>query len=171
MSGTDQGAHGRSTGPRELTITHRGNDLLMATSEHVCIAVWETKPTRDLFEIQKAHLAAAVAREPGRALFLCIVSKGAAPPDQEVRDASSKMVASHGQRLAGCALVIEGTGFRAAITRTVLTGIMIVTRAPVPITFHDSVAAGCRWLEARAGGERIRGLTEKIERARVAMPR
>lgn len=154
---------------KELTITHDGGGLMMLTYEHVCIAVWETKPTRDLFEIQRAHLAATVAREPGRAAFVCVVSQRADPPDQEVRDASSKMIASHGRKLTGCACVIEGSGFRSAITRTVLSGIMLVVRSPVPYLFCESVTAACRWLESRGARDRLPDLADGIEQARATM--
>jgi len=139
----------------------------MASFEHLCIAVWDVKPTRPLFEIQKAHLAAVVAREPGHALFICVVSTSADPPEQEIRDASAKMVAAHDKNLAGCCCVIEGSGFRAAITRTVLTGIMLVVRGPVPFHFSESVVVGCKWLETRSSRDRLHGLAEKIERART----
>ena len=166
MNGTELRA-GSSTARGELTITHRGSGLLMASFEHLCIAVWDVKPTRPLFEIQKAHLAAVVAREPGHALFICVVSTSADPPEQEIRDASAKMVAAHDKNLAGCCCVIEGSGFRAAITRTVLTGIMLVVRGPVPFHFSESVVVGCKWLETRSSRDRLHGLAEKIERART----
>jgi hypothetical protein len=167
MHGTALREGSHSTARGELAITHRGGGLLMASFEHVCVAVWDVKPTRQLFEIQQAHLAAAVARQPGRALFMCVVAKSAEAPDQDIRDASSKMIATHDKNLAGCCCVIEGTGFRAAITRTVLTGIRLVIRSPVPFHFCESVMVGCKWLETRSGRDRLQGLAEKIERART----
>lgn len=154
---------------KDLRITHDGGGLMMAAYDHVCVAVWETKPTRDLFEIQRAHLAATVAREPGRAAFMCVVSRRADPPDQDVRDASSKMMASHGRKLTGCACVIEGSGFRSAITRTVLSGIVLVIRSPVPYVFCESVIAACRWLETRGTRDRLTDLVDRIDIARAAM--
>ncbi len=171
MNQMHQNESGQATARRELTITHEGGGLLMASYEQVCVAVWETKPILRLFDIQKAHLAAAVAREPGRALFMCVVSNRADPPDQEIRDSSSKMISGHGKDLAACACVIEGSGFRAAITRTVLSGIMMVIRSPVPFNFCESVEVGCKWFESRSQRERIRGLADKIQSARAAMTR
>jgi hypothetical protein len=167
MNGPPPREASRSKAHAELSITHQGGGLLMATFEHVCVAVWDVKPVRQLFEIQKAHLAAVVAREPQRALFMCVVASSADPPDQEIRDASAKMVTSHDKNLAGCCCVIEGTGFRAAITRTVLTGMMLVIRGPVPFHFSESVLAGCKWLETRGGRNRLQGLAAKIESART----
>jgi hypothetical protein len=167
MNGTELREERDSKVRGEVAITHREGGLLMASFAHLCIAVWDVKPTRSLFEIQKAHLAAAVAREPGRALFMCIVATSADPPDQEIRDASAKMVASHDKNLAGCCCVIEGSGFRAAITRTVLTGIMFIIRSPVPFHFCESVMVGCKWLESRSGRGKLQGLAERIDRVRT----
>jgi hypothetical protein len=167
MNGTELREGSHSTARGELAITHRGGGLLMGSFEHVCVAVWDVKPARQLFEIQQAHLAAVVARQPGRALFMCVVAKSAEAPDQEIRDASAKMIASHDKNLAGCCCVIEGSGFRAAITRTVLTGIRLVIHSPVPFHFCESVMVGCKWLETRSARDRLQGLAEKIERART----
>lgn len=168
MSGTEQTtSRAAGTALTRLAITARADGLTMASFGPVCIAVWETKPTPALFEIQRAHLAAAVARYPTRAKFMCVVSRHADPPDQEVRDASSKMIASHAGNLAGCACVIEGSGFRSALTRTVLTGILFVIRSPVPYVFCESVPAACKWLEGRGGRERLTGLIDQLDQARM----
>lgn len=148
-------------------VTYRGAGLVVGHFGHVCVAIWTTKPTRALFDWQRMALADCVQRHPGSALFLCVVSSKADPPDQDVRDASTKMIASHERRLAGCACVIEGNGFRAAITRTVLTGITSVLRTPSPIGFCDSVQAGSDWLGKHSPRGSLSGLVEELARVRV----
>ena len=143
-----------------------GDGLLMARVGQVCLALWRRKPTLPLFQIQSDHLAAAVTEHRGRALFLCLVEGKTDPPDQNVRDASAKMITAHGRDLAGCACVIEGNGFRAALTRTVLAGIAFVVRTPAPYRFFDNAATACDWLEGRAGWGRLQGLAEQVELAR-----
>jgi hypothetical protein len=150
-----------------LQISHRGADLLVGQIGHVCVAVWTTKPTRALFDWQCTALADAVQRYPGRALFLCVISSKAGPPDQELRDASTKMIVSHQRQLAGCVCVIEGSGFRAAITRTVLTGIVSVVRTPCPFGFVDSLQAGCDWLGKHSPRGSLTGLFQELARARA----
>ena len=160
----------RSQVERDLKITYKGKGLMMASYAHVCVAVWSVKPTPELFEIQRRELAAAVARNPGQAFFICVVSPTADPPDQELREASSKMVASHVGKMLGCAGVIEGSGFRAAITRTVLTGMLIFTRSPVPYTFCDTIPAACAWIEARSGQKPLTKLPSLLDAARSNQP-
>ena len=159
MANLNQPAGGRSDST--LLITHRSDELVMASFGVVCVALWNSKPTRVLFEHQRAALATCVIRYPGRALFLCAVSSKSDPPDQELRDASVKMLLAHERRLAGCACVIEGTGFRAAITRTVLTGMTLLARTQAPIAFFDQIAPACTWLEPRAE-QPLRALAEQL---------
>lgn len=132
----------------------------------MCLAIWRKKPTRDLFEVQRFELSSTVASNPGNVAFLCVVEPKADAPDQEVRDASSAMITSHGKKLAACACVIEGDGFRAAITRTVLSGIALVTRSPSPTRFFEGVPDASHWLNERLRLGEASAIAEQVELAR-----
>lgn len=166
MSGTTFQRGAEARGP-ELQVIHRADGLLVASFGPVLLSAWATKPIPRLFEIQRSQLAAAVARNPGRQLFLCVVAPSADPPDQAERDASAKMITGHGDKLAGCACVIEGSGFRAAITRTVLTGIVLVIRTPSPVNFFETVESAGNWLQKRADGANLKQLAAKVSEARA----
>jgi hypothetical protein len=56
----------------DLTISQRGDGLLMAHYGRVCIALWTKKPTLGLFELQRTGLASAALRRPGQQLFVCV---------------------------------------------------------------------------------------------------
>ncbi|MES1186719.1 MAG: hypothetical protein ABUL60_23090, partial [Myxococcales bacterium] len=124
------------------------------------------KPTLGLFELQRAELASAALRRPGKQLFVCVIAAKADAPDQDVRDATSAMVTALGSKLAACACVIEGTGFRAAITRTVLTGMLLVVRTPMPFTFVDSVPQACSWLGSYTRKDELSGLPDALQAIR-----
>lgn len=153
--------------PWRLSVTHVLDGLLVGTIGPVSLAIWRTKPTPALFEIQRRELFAAVARNPGKVAFLCVVEPSAEAPEQEVRDASAAMISSLGSKLAACACVIEGSGFRAAITRTVLTGMALVARDPAPNRFFEHVSVASTWLNERLGRSRDSGLAENVEFARI----
>jgi hypothetical protein len=155
-----------------LQLEHSGRGLHMASYGAVCVALWQVKPTHSLFEIQRQQLGQVVKQHPGTAAFMCIIEPSSEPPDQELRSASTDMVAAHGTNLAAVACVIEGSGFRAAITRTVLTGIVLVQRNQVPFRFLEDVKAGALWLGSRIGRERVAGLHEAMAdlRKRLAAP-
>jgi len=139
---------------------------MMAMHGPVCVALWRSKPSRPLFEIQEAHLARAVSRDPGHVAFMCVVSSAAEPPDDAERAASAAMISKHGPKLAAIACVIEGTGFRAAITRTVLSGMMLVIRTPAPVRLFESVELASPWLGERVGQVPVVNLSGEIALAR-----
>lgn len=149
-----------------LRVTERGGGLLLGTFSNVFFAVWSTKPTPPLFARQREGLEAAVRANPGNTLFLCVVSPNAPPPEQAERDASSRMISELGQNLLGTACVVEGSGFRAAITRTVLSGIVFFIRTPSPVTLFDSVNTASTWLQRRCPAQNLAPLAPQLETAR-----
>lgn len=152
----------------EVHVAHRARGLLLGTFGNVCFAVWSTKPTPELFQLQRAALATAVQNNPYRTFFLCVVSPYADPPEQAERDASSRMISEHGERLAGTACVVEGSGFRAAITRTVLSGIVFFIRTPSPVTFFDSIEGATQWMQRRGGASSLSQLASRLDQVRFS---
>ena len=156
----------RAIAPWRLTVTHARDGLVVARIGPVCLAIWRKKPIMDLFLVQRFDLAAAVASDPGNIAFLCVVESGAEPPDQAVRDASADMIASFGKDLAACACVIEGTGFRAAITRTVLASMQFVARSATPTRFFERVPIAAAWLTDVVAPGSESPLGDQVELAR-----
>jgi tRNA A-37 threonylcarbamoyl transferase component Bud32 len=128
-------------------VVHRGANLLLASIGPVYLAVWRRAVTRSLFELQRDGLSAHVERYPGGAAFLCVVEEGTRPPDAELRRASVAMVASHAARLRCLACVIEGSGFGAAVTRSVLGGMALaLPNQRPPRQAFSTVKAAAPWL-------------------------
>jgi hypothetical protein len=167
MSGPTTSQEGRIAAP-ELQISHRAAGLMLASFGEVFVAVWSTKPTPELFELQRASLVAAVEKAPGRTFFVCVVSPNADPPEQAERDASTRMITALGDRLLGTACVIEGTGFRAAITRTVLTGMVLFVRTPSPVLFFEQMDDAVEWIRRRSSGADLSQLAARVEKARFS---
>lgn len=155
--------------PVALQVTHNADGLLMGMIGPICLALWQSKPTPERFAIQRAQLHAAVAREPGKLAFMCVVSAQADPPEERERKASADMITSRGAKLRGVACVIEGDGFRAAITRTVLSGIVLVIRSPVPIKLFDSVLHAAPFLARSLNRSSLPELDAEFERARTLL--
>src|SRR6478735_289253 len=135
----------------QLEIRHSDPGLHVAVYGSVCIALWLSKPTRQLFEIQRRELEATVKKHPGQATFMCIIEPSADPPDQDVRNSSTEMIMSHGDKLAATCCVIEGSGFRAALTRTVLTSIAFMAKGKTTIRFVEHVQTASDWFGSRIG--------------------
>jgi hypothetical protein len=150
-------------------IVQVGDGIVMAQIANVCVALWRKKPTPERFEIQRKCLEAAVKRNPGRTVFLCLVEPGTEPPDDVIRKASSTMISSHGQDLRAVACVVEGTGFKAAISRTVLSGIVFLIRSPSPIRYFESAASGAAWLSQFVPIGNLNSFVQQLEIARGSL--
>ncbi|MES1177428.1 MAG: hypothetical protein ABUL62_24110 [Myxococcales bacterium] len=155
--------------PATLRVMHNADGLLMGMVGPVCFALWQAKPTPERFAIQRTQLHAAVARDPGKLAFLCVVSSQADPPEDAERKASADMITSQGTKLLGVACVIEGVGFRAAITRTVLTGVVLLIRSPAPIKLFDSVRHASPFLARCLKRASLSELDAEFERARALL--
>jgi hypothetical protein len=79
---------------------------------------------------------------------MCVVEENSAPPNEEARKASARMMEEHGDRLRAVAMVIEGSGFRASIVRSVASSIVWLARrrSKTPVSYSATVEAGAKWL-------------------------
>jgi len=154
---------------RKVDIVRVGDGIVVAQIGHVCTALWRKKPTAERFEIQRSCLEAAVKKQPGRVAFMCLVEAGTEPPDDNIRKASSAMITSFGADLKAVACVIEGTGFKAAISRTVLSGIVLLIRSPSPIKYFESAASAGAWISEFIPVGNITNFVEQVEIARKSL--
>lgn len=128
-------------------MLHVGDGLAVAEVGRVCVVIWRDAVVRHRFEKQRKGLAEVVSNHPGQAGFLCIIEPSAKPGDDELRRASSEMVASHQDRLKCVACVIEGSGFKAAVGRSVLSGMaLLLGNSSTPRSFFATVDGAVRWM-------------------------
>jgi hypothetical protein len=131
----------------DTRILSTSNGIGIAAIGNVCAVIWREGVIESRFEKQRAALAEVVDRYPGKAGFMCIIEPTAHPPDEKLRKASTDMVASHGDRLKCVAGVIEGNGFRAAVTRSALSTItLFITNRKAPISYFSNTTAAVRWM-------------------------
>jgi len=146
-----------------------GDGIVVAQIGPVCAALWRKKPTPERFEIQRSCLNAAVKKHPGNTVFLCLVEAGTEPPEDNIRKASSNMITDLGEDLKAVAIVIEGSGFKAAISRTVLSGIVFLIRTPSPIKYFESAASGAGFLSQFVAIGSIGSFVEQVEVVRGSL--
>ncbi len=76
---------------------------------------------------------------------LSVLEPGAAQAvPREVRDESAALVAEF--KSLAAATVIEGTGFRAAATRTAIASMFLLARAPYPQKVFADITEGAGWI-------------------------
>ncbi len=128
-------------------ILHVGEGVAVAEVGRLCVVVWRGGVTERPFEHQRNGLAQVVADNPDGAGFLCIIEPSATPPNDKLRRASTDMVAAHGNKLKCVAVVIEGEGFRAAITRGVIGGMALLLPRRTPSTTFAKIPDALAWMQ------------------------
>ncbi|MET0285345.1 MAG: hypothetical protein ABW352_12775 [Polyangiales bacterium] len=126
---------------------HHDESLSVSEYAGVCVAIWRSDVTQALFECQRAGLRSVIRAYPGNAGFMCVIEDGVKPPSDELRKASAAMVRDAAPDLRRIACVIEATGFLAALTRSVLSGMQLVAGRKANVTaFFASVGDAAKWL-------------------------
>jgi hypothetical protein len=85
-------------------------------------------------------------RYPGEASILCVIEPTSEPPPQELREAAAALLTRLGPQLRCVAFVIEGSGFRAAMIRGVLSGIEFLRRSTYPTRYFAEVGRAAAWV-------------------------
>lgn len=145
-------------------VFHEGADCAVVLCGDVLIQVWEG-PAHN--EVLQKVLAALKSLKAGdfrqRSLFMLnVVSERASPPDAEGRAIAAKFFEYFDFHVN----VTEGTGFRAAIIRSVLVAITLLTRVRAKHAVADTVAAGAALLASAGALTSPRDLEAVVEEAR-----
>ena len=127
-------------------IIHESDDRLALAS---CGAVYISILRRPLTLEGLARMTRISKRmyeqHRGRCASLAIIEPTAADSaSKEVRDGSAELARAH--PILGAAIVIEGTGFRPAATRTLVAGMYLVTKKEYPHKIFSTPAEGAEWL-------------------------
>lgn len=160
----------RNAEPQPFRIVQKSDGIVMAELETVSIAVWRQDSVLARFMVQRQALVDLAERFPGKVGFLCVVEPTSGAPGEEVRQATSRMFDELSTKLKAIAMVIEGTGFRSALVRSVASGIVMLSRKrTVPISYFATVPEGVRWMGQHVDIGRQPDLTRAVEDARAQL--
>jgi hypothetical protein len=133
------------------------DDLHPSALAPVPVIIW-----RDLFIlVDKGHSKASdyailermvieqSSKYPGGLGCLVIIPATASPPPDDVREAIKGVLRRLAPKLRGLCWVVEGTGFKAAIARAVLTGLQILNRTPYSTHVASDMTSALSWVLAR----------------------
>jgi hypothetical protein len=140
----------RASEPPSLRVLHAGADVVIGQVRETLVSIWRNQPLPRTFGWQRTELTRLVRKLPGQASFMCVIEDSCAPLDDPLRKETVQMLAGFGRNLRALAVVIEGSGFKASITRSVLVGIQLLSRLPVPVKFFRSAEEGAPWLHSDA---------------------
>ncbi len=123
----------------------------MATWHNFVIVIWRKDTTADAVK-QLRELFQKTSTMTQAVCLLTIVEPNAPPPSSDVRDALAGVLGEFGKLIKFSAVAFEGSGFRAAMVRGVVTGLTMLARMPYPHKVFAGVDDSVRWLCGNATG-------------------
>lgn len=161
---------GRHHAPEVIEGETIGEGWAVGRVGPVLLQIW-----RDGTPIEGAQAAVAAAKELAfsdlpRIATLIVVPQGSKLPESDARAVLSGLPTELG-RGVGVALAFEGSGFRAAAVRAVLSGIMLLSRHRVPHDVFPSVERAAGWLQPKlVGALDARTLASATRELRARIP-
>ncbi|HEX5655622.1 MAG TPA: hypothetical protein VFX59_00435 [Polyangiales bacterium] len=131
---------------RAAVINYATPDALVITWDRCVGVVWKRETTAEGVEALAHAYREQATRYPSGVYLLTIVEKDAPMPSTEQREAVAVFLRAGSGRTRMSAVVIEGTGFRAAAVRSVVTGLAMLVRLPYPHEIFGSLDQAAKWL-------------------------
>jgi hypothetical protein len=144
----------------------------VATWRRVFVHIWQMHATVAAARGSAVHLQRFAGRTPGAIGMMTIIKEHAPPPSPEVsREVATILRTAPGVRAS--VVAFEGNGFRAAIVRSVITGLAILARPPYPHFVTGTLSESSTWLidaldtagvEPFARADELRAAIEALQR-------
>jgi hypothetical protein len=110
-----------------LQVLDRGPGYLFAAHRNVFIASWTAQGTRPLIDALGRVLGAFIAQHPEGISNIHLIAAGLPLANTEAREGLSALMKRHGGALACAGTVLDGTGFWASATRSVIMSLQLMT--------------------------------------------
>jgi hypothetical protein len=125
---TDISSHARES----WNVLDKDDNYVLASWQQIFAVVWRRDTTLEGAEALQRECVKFAMRHPRGIGLLTIVSDKAPMPPSPARQAVASFLA-HGSTYIKCsAVLMEGTGFRAAAVRSVVTGLTMLAKQAYP---------------------------------------
>jgi len=127
----------------ELEVLEDDHDHVKGVLSNLVMVVWRRRtllgPYRDAMQL----VTRVGRRHPTGVGVMQVVEVDAVPPDSDTRNAFGEMMRH--PAVKHFSLTHEGTGFKAASVRAIVSGVNALARPRFPHSVHSSVADASRW--------------------------
>lgn len=107
-------------------------DFALACWQHVFTVIWRRETTMEGAEQLRTECRAFAESHPRGIALLTIVESGAPLPSSGPRKAIAEFLGEASAFIKCSAVIFEGSGFRAAAVRSVVTGLTLMARQKYP---------------------------------------
>lgn len=124
-------------------------DFVLASWRNVLIRVGRGASSAERVATIHQHASRLLPAYPDGVAILMWLHAGSVIPSNETRRRSGEMLQDLGPKLQCLVAVVEGTGFWASSIRSVLTGLMLVSRMTFPLKTFDTIDKGTEWMSTQ----------------------
>ena len=135
-------------------LVEKEENYVLASWQQIFAVVWRHETTPKGVQALHDECGKFATKHPRGIGLLTIVSAGAPMPTSPVRQAVADFLAQGGAYIKCSAVLMEGTGFRAAAVRSVVTGLTMLAKQAYPhrvCSVHDAVSLLSHTLTAASG--------------------
>lgn len=152
-----------------LRVVHTDYDHAKGLAYNLVLLVWRRRTLPEPYRAAMSLATAHAQKHPGGVGVMQVVEVDAVPPEAEARKAFSEFMKWPG--VAHFSVTHEGSGFKAASVRAIVSGVTALSRPNFPHSVHSSVADASSWAAAQNRG--VSGITDAraIERALQSLRR
>jgi hypothetical protein len=132
--------------PFSVEIVDRGPGYLFAVYRNVFIALWSTQGTGPLVERMENVSEPHIAKHPEGFSSIQLVAKGTPLATSEARERLVAVIRKHASQFACIGTVLEGEGFWASATRSLILGMRLLVPRSFEMQTYESIDELASWL-------------------------
>ena len=151
----------------QLEILHRHpGSCLVCAYRNVFITVWYGRADDTAAEVIERFLPGRTERYPDGIAGVHVICQSAGLPPQGARQVLTESARRWSKQTAGVAVVLERAGFSGSAMRSVVTGIILLSRSEVPIEICGSLSEAAAWLQRTTDAKTgVRSTTAELHEA------
>jgi len=127
----------------ELEVLEDDHDHVKGVLSNLVMVVWRRRTLLGPYRAAMQLVTRVGLRHPTGVGVMQVVEVDAVPPDSDTRNAFGEMMRH--PAVKHFSLTHEGTGFKAASVRAIVSGVNALARPRFPHSVHSSVADASRW--------------------------
>jgi hypothetical protein len=134
-----------------MPVIARGSGYAFSTVQSVFISVWRRQATLESLKLVREHQLRLVESSPAGIAVVTVMEPVSVKPLNGVERAEAAAVARDlAPHTLASAYVFEGEGFRPAMSRAAVAGVLLLSRIKYPHKVFATVTDGARWLKTEA---------------------
>jgi hypothetical protein len=145
----------------------RGPGFAFTSFENTFISIWRQQANLTSLRMVRECQKQVIDRTPGGIAVVTVMEPVSVKPlDSAERAEASAIARDFAPSTLASVYIFEGEGFRPAMSRAAVAGVMLFSRVKYPHKVFSTVDAGATWLKEKLATLDLKGLIGCIEEAR-----